>query len=166
MGQRVGEFDDFGDFYYIKSGGRAERYLFSSLHLQRWDNVLVNLTIWAISVTSWVEAKQKDIYFLRSLSVLPKRNTSSTMRVASEVNRKQYWYTYFPCSLFPSLCKRVANRIPSYKACYPCVTESQIYLPCSKACFSSGTESNVSFRSFWIRSTRAQRKTIYIFFVL
>ena len=40
MGQRVGEFDDFGDFDYIKSGGRAERYVFSSeLHLQRWDNV-------------------------------------------------------------------------------------------------------------------------------
>ena len=68
MGQRVGEFDDFGDFDYIKSGGRAERYVFSSLHLQRWANVLANLTIWAISVTSRVEAEQKDIYFLRYIS--------------------------------------------------------------------------------------------------
>ena len=68
---------------------------------------------------------------------------------------------YFPCSLFPLFCKRVANRIPRYKACYPCVTESQIYRRCSKACFSSGTESNVSFRSFCNRFIRAQRETIY-----
>ena len=63
------------------------------LHYQRWANVLANLTIWAISITSWVEAEQKDIYFLRSwLSVLPKRNTSSTMRVTRKGHGKQYIY--------------------------------------------------------------------------
>ena len=156
---RVGEFDDFGDFYanYVMANltitrdgsnmlaNLANLRFLCKLHHQRWANVLVNLTISAISITSRVEAEQKDMYFLRSLSVLPKQNTSSTMRVASEGNRKQY--TYFPCSLFPSLCKRVANRIPSYKACYQCVTESQMYLPTSKACFSSGTESNVSLET-------------------
>ena len=29
-GQRVGEFGDLGHFYYIMSGGRAERYISSS----------------------------------------------------------------------------------------------------------------------------------------
>ena len=64
------------------------------LHHQRWANALVNLTIWAISVTSWVKAEQKDTYFLRSLSVFSKRNTSSTMRVARKGNGKQYWYIF------------------------------------------------------------------------
>ena len=38
------------------------------LHHQRWANVLVNLTISAISITSRVEAEQKDMYFLRYIS--------------------------------------------------------------------------------------------------
>ena len=49
MGE-FGEFGEFGDFYtnYITRDG---------------SNVLANLTIWAISITSRVEAEQKDINF-------------------------------------------------------------------------------------------------------
>ena len=122
---RVGEFDDFGDFYanYVLANWRSQemglpcwriwRFL-CKLHHQRWANVLANLTIWAISITSRAEAEQKEIFFLRSLSVLPKRNTPSTRRVAREGNGKQYWYI-FSLLFIPSFCKRVANRIPRYK---------------------------------------------------
>ena len=85
---RVGKFDDFGNFY--------TNYVLVNLTITRdGSNVLANLTILAIFITSWVEAKEKDIYFLHSLSVLPKQNTSSIMRVARKGNGKQYWAGLF-----------------------------------------------------------------------
>ena len=110
-------------------------------------------------------AMENNINFLCSLSVMPKRNLSSTMRVARGGNGKQsrYWYFPLPLYFFRSVSV-LPNGIPRCKACYPCVTESQIYLPTSKACFSSGTKSNVSwFRSFWNRLTRGRNGKQYIF---
>ena len=79
---RVGEFDDFGDFYanYVlanltitRDGSNvlanlANLRFLCKLHHQRWANVLVNLKISAISITSRVEAEQQDMYFLRYIS--------------------------------------------------------------------------------------------------
>ena len=78
----MSEVDDFGDFYanYVLANltitrdgssvlaNLANLRFLCKLHHQRWANVLVNLTISAISITSRVEAEQKDIYFLRYIS--------------------------------------------------------------------------------------------------
>ena len=67
---------------------------------------------------------------------------------------------HFPLALyFLRSVSVLPNRRPRCKACYPCVTESQIChgLPISKACFSSGTESNVYiFSSFIERVVQAK----------
>ena len=121
---RVGEFDDHKRCWRI---WRFDRFL---LH-HEWRS-------------------SRKIFFLRSLNVLPKRSLSSIMRVAPG-GTESNTHIYISLALyFLRSVSVLPNRIPRYKACYPCVTESQVYLPISKACFSSGTESNVSlsFRSF------------------
>ena len=63
-----------------------------------------------------------NVCCLHSVSVLPNR------------------IPHYEACKVPSFCKRVTQQNTCYKACYPCVTERQIYLPCSKVCFLSGTE--------------------------
>ena len=146
------------------SVGRAERYIFPSLtvlpkrHLVfvnaccppgERKAILIYISLALLpnrvsrfersSVVKFLNpcATKNNIYFLRSLSVLPKRNLFFVNACCPRGELKAI-LTILPL-LFISFV---------LEACCLCVTESQIYLPITKACCSSGTQSNVSFQAF------------------
>ena len=185
--QRVGEFCDFGNFYanYITRDAltcwriwRFGPFLLHRVEAEQKDIYFlhyitrVELTCWRLWRFGWflLHHEWRPSRKIYTFSSFIKRVAQAKYFLYDACRPRGEWKAiliYISLALyFLRSVSVLPNRIPRYKACYPCVTESQINLPTSKACFSSGTESNVSFWSFWNRSTRAQWKTMYISFVL
>ena len=73
----MGEFDDFGNFYYVMSVGQAERYIFSSFfkRVAQAKSFLYNACCSRGERKAILIYISFALYFLHSVSVLLKQNT-------------------------------------------------------------------------------------------